>query len=165
MPTDGSGVADAAVEPAVQAVAPGGELVIVTIIAPREQLLAATARAGAAGRSARVAAELAERAHEGQRAEAAERLQRTSDRARTAGGRVSRTLIEEGDPGPMIVRLAEALDCDVIVMSTNGRSGWRRAILGSVTDYVAKQSEQVPVLLVRHAASERTAAGGAGDPD
>lgn len=76
-----------------------------------------------------------------------------AERVRAAGGAVARTLVDEGDPGPTLVRLAEWLNCDVIVMSTNGRSGWRRAFLGSVSNFVARHAEHAPVLLVHRPAT------------
>lgn len=51
------------------------------------------------------------------------------------------------DPAREIVRLAEERGCDVIVMSTHGRSGLTRALVGSVTDRVLRRSS-VPVVVV-----------------
>jgi nucleotide-binding universal stress UspA family protein len=52
-----------------------------------------------------------------------------------------------GLPGAAIVAAAEAADADLIVMSTHGRGGPLRAILGSVANEVIRQSHR-PVLLV-----------------
>lgn len=59
----------------------------------------------------------------------------------------------EGAPGEAIVEAAERLACDLIVMSTHGRSGLGRALLGSVADHVTRHAP-VPVFLVRP--TERT---------
>ena len=59
--------------------------------------------------------------------------------------------ILDGQPGPQIVRLADDQDVEVIVMATHGRSGVRRAVLGSVSDYVVRNAGAT-VLLVRPAA-------------
>jgi nucleotide-binding universal stress UspA family protein len=53
-----------------------------------------------------------------------------------------------GLPGAAIVAAAEAADADLIVMSTHGRGGPLRSILGSVANEVVRQSRR-PVLLVR----------------
>jgi nucleotide-binding universal stress UspA family protein len=53
-----------------------------------------------------------------------------------------------GQPGAAILAAAEAVDADLIVMSTHGRGGPLRSVLGSVADDVVRQSRR-PVLLVR----------------
>jgi nucleotide-binding universal stress UspA family protein len=56
-------------------------------------------------------------------------------------------------PGEAIVRTAIADRCDLVVMGTHGRGGLKRAVLGSVADYVVRHAE-CPVLTVRaHAAA------------
>jgi nucleotide-binding universal stress UspA family protein len=57
-------------------------------------------------------------------------------------------LIYEGDAAEMIVRAAEHLDVDAIILSTRGRGGLARWILGSVADQVVR-STSIPVLLIR----------------
>jgi nucleotide-binding universal stress UspA family protein len=52
-------------------------------------------------------------------------------------------------PAEAIVEYAKALDIDVIVMGTHGRSGIARVVLGSVTERVARLAP-CPVLTVRH---------------
>jgi nucleotide-binding universal stress UspA family protein len=61
-----------------------------------------------------------------------------------------------GQPGAALVAVAEAIDADLIVMSTHAREGPMRAILGSVADEVFRRSNR-PVLLVRRAASAHAA--------
>ncbi len=67
-----------------------------------------------------------------------------------AGGRVDgvpvKTLLIEGLPGDVVQR--EAKKCDLIVMTTQGRGGVSRLVLGSVTERVIRTSP-VPVLVVR----------------
>jgi hypothetical protein len=46
-------------------------------------------------------------------------------------------VIAEGKPGVKIVKLASLEHCDAVVISTHGRTGLKRAMLGSVADYVA----------------------------
>jgi nucleotide-binding universal stress UspA family protein len=60
-----------------------------------------------------------------------------------------RIVSREGKPGPCIVESARDEECDVIVMSTHGRSGIRRALLGSVANYVVNHVGDAAVLLIR----------------
>lgn len=55
--------------------------------------------------------------------------------------------IEDGQPADKIVDYAEAAGVDLIVMSTHGRGGVRRFLVGSVTDKVIR-STNLPVLVV-----------------
>jgi nucleotide-binding universal stress UspA family protein len=57
------------------------------------------------------------------------------------------TLVQRGDPATEIVRTAADGPFDLIVMGTHGRSGVKRALLGSVTENVVRQSA-CPVLTV-----------------
>ena len=56
--------------------------------------------------------------------------------------------VEEGDAASMIVDVAEEEGADLIVMSTHGRSGVGRWLLGSVTEKVLRHA-YCPVLVVR----------------
>jgi len=58
------------------------------------------------------------------------------------------TLIREASPRPTIVEAALELDCQMIIMGTHGRSGLAHLLLGSVSEYVVRNSK-VPVLTVR----------------
>ncbi len=71
----------------------------------------------------------------------------TAEALREMGVVRTGTLVVEGEPGPSIVRAAERLGCDIIVMSSHGLHGIRRAVLGSVADHVIRNAPGVPVLL------------------
>jgi len=58
------------------------------------------------------------------------------------------TVIREGSPSPVIVDAAVELQCQMIVMGTHGRSGLAHFVLGSVAEYVVRNSN-VPVLTIR----------------
>ena len=66
---------------------------------------------------------------------------------REAGIDVGSTMLD-GAPVEALCFEARRSHADLIVIATHGRTGMRRAILGSVADGVARHSE-VPVLLVR----------------
>lgn len=55
--------------------------------------------------------------------------------------------VRRGNPHDDILSYAEDNDIDVIVMGTHGRTGVKRALLGSVTENVVRHSE-IPVLTV-----------------
>ena len=55
--------------------------------------------------------------------------------------------VRRGDPAEAILDYTEEHDVDLVVMSTHGRTGIRRFLLGSVTEQVLR-SAGVPVLTV-----------------
>jgi nucleotide-binding universal stress UspA family protein len=69
--------------------------------------------------------------------------------ARESGGPgEAQVLIREGDPATAVLRAAAELRAGLIVMSTHGRSGVRRLLLGSVAERVLRASS-IPVLTTR----------------
>ncbi len=63
------------------------------------------------------------------------------------GGSFVDTVIVDTDPVQAIVDTANKIDADVILMGTHGRRGWRRALLGSVTENVVRATDR-PLLSV-----------------
>jgi nucleotide-binding universal stress UspA family protein len=55
--------------------------------------------------------------------------------------------LAEGKPAEEIVRAAQELECDLIVLGTQGRTGLRRLLMGSVAEKVVRQSP-CPVVTV-----------------
>jgi nucleotide-binding universal stress UspA family protein len=67
---------------------------------------------------------------------------------------------EAGEPGAVIVRIAEEERFDLIVMGTHGRKGFERLVMGSVAERVVRHAP-CPVLTVRaqdEAVSEKASA-------
>jgi nucleotide-binding universal stress UspA family protein/quercetin dioxygenase-like cupin family protein len=56
--------------------------------------------------------------------------------------------LAEGDPAEEILRLAEALRCDLVVMGTHGRTGLGRFLTGSVAEAVLRKAG-CPVMVVK----------------
>jgi nucleotide-binding universal stress UspA family protein len=151
LPLDGSELAHRAMRHAVElARLSGGEIVLLQVIESEAQIIAQTTPAtieplpGAGTISAQVLRE----AIDEQRRVATANLEASAQTIRDAG--VKRVSIEmaEGSAGDAIVNAAKALNCDLVVMATHGRSGIKRAILGSVADHVARNTPGIPVLLV-----------------
>jgi nucleotide-binding universal stress UspA family protein len=57
-------------------------------------------------------------------------------------------LVRVGKPAEVITHLAGLLNADAIVISTHGHTGFRRALLGSVTEKIVRHA-RCPVLVVR----------------
>ena len=74
-------------------------------------------------------------------------MQSARGRLQKAGVRTS-FLICQGPIAETILQVAAEHQADVIVMSTHGRSGVKRWLLGSVADRIVTHSN-VPVLLIR----------------
>ena len=58
------------------------------------------------------------------------------------------TLVEPGNPVDTILEACRSRAVDLAIMSTHGRSGLSRLVLGSVTEEVLRQA-RVPLLVVR----------------
>lgn len=67
--------------------------------------------------------------------------------AKALGGRTEIVVQEGADPAEAIAQVARRLEADVVVMASHGRSGLRRALLGSVAESVVR-SASLPVLIV-----------------
>ena len=59
-----------------------------------------------------------------------------------------RLIVEPGDARDAILKVASALDPDLIVMGSHGRRGLSRLVLGSVAEHVVRRA-RCPVLIVR----------------
>lgn len=56
--------------------------------------------------------------------------------------------LANGDPVASIVKEAEDTRCDLIVLGTHGRTGFRRVLMGSVAEHVMRTAP-CPVLVVK----------------
>jgi len=55
--------------------------------------------------------------------------------------------VAQGDPAQEIANAAAETEADLVVISTHGRTGWRRFVTGSVTEKVVRLAER-PVLTI-----------------
>lgn len=79
-------------------------------------------------------------------------LKGVADNLRNKGLEV-RCQIERGTPASTIIDVARGLSENMIVMTSHGRSGFRRLVLGSVTDAVIRSAGD-PVLVIPSAGTE-----------
>jgi nucleotide-binding universal stress UspA family protein len=66
--------------------------------------------------------------------------QRVLDQTAAAMNRNIETRLVEGSPGIAICELAKEMSADAVVIGSHGHSGVRRALLGSVADYVVRHA-------------------------
>lgn len=58
------------------------------------------------------------------------------------------TVVTEGVAGPEVLRVAAEMHADLIVIGSHGRTGFGRALMGSVAEEVSRRSP-CPVVIVR----------------
>lgn len=90
---------------------------------------------------------LAQRAEEDQEARSKKYMAEVESQLKAAGFKVS-TLLRVGAVADTILEVAEETQVDAIAMSTHGRTGPARWLLGSVAERVVRNSK-IPVLLIR----------------
>jgi nucleotide-binding universal stress UspA family protein len=148
VPLDGSEFAEAALPAALEIVGAAGELVLSTIAPGPDHV--------ERDEHGRVVAYLDQQVPAVER-EARDYLKTVEAQLKRQRPELRVTLdVRMGDPAPAIA-MAE-IDCgaDLVVMATHGRTGLRRAVLGSVAGAVLTAGS-VPVLLVSPAASAAAA--------
>jgi nucleotide-binding universal stress UspA family protein len=123
------------------------ELVLLQVTAGLTEDLREAAPTGASETAGEVSVDVARRRHSAEKASAEAYLGRTQQQLIDKGLKVTYT-VEEGDPSRAIVEKAKQTGSGLIAMSTHGRTGLGRALLGSVSDEVLRTSG-LPVLLVR----------------
>jgi nucleotide-binding universal stress UspA family protein len=78
--------------------------------------------------------------------EATSALDRAANAAKEAGVSCRTVQVENGQPHQAIIAAAEDKGCDLIVMSSHGRSGLSMLLIGSVTNKVLTNAK-TPVLV------------------
>lgn len=148
---DGSETASAAVPHAAQiAVASNAEVIVAQVIDSVQQVLSETTPATIEPMPAgRISAEIAEESVAAQREAAEENLAAVAEQLRQAGVERVSTAVLEGSAARAICDAAADLNAELIVISTHGRSGLGRVLLGSVADHVIRNSPNAAVLVVR----------------
>jgi nucleotide-binding universal stress UspA family protein len=138
---DGSRFAERALGPALELAARlGARVTLVRVVTPELQTLAITPGVAVSN------LELAAQTSEVEMQEAEGYLDTL--RRRAAGREVAVSVeVTRGDPAEMILDTAHAIGADLIVMTTHGRTGFRRLIYGSVAEAVLRGST-IPLLVI-----------------
>lgn len=131
--TDGSEAATEAAAAGLKVVAPADRAVLATVIeAPDHSLVTGTGFAGGT-----MSPQELDNMQAAERSAAEHALERA---AATLGLEHAELEVLEGNPGDALCKFASALGAAAIVMGSRGRGGVRRALLGSVSDYVIRNA-------------------------
>jgi len=139
--TDGSPLAVQAARRALAVLDPADEVVVATVIRELDDSLAldGSGHAGATFTEAEL--------REHQAAAKAEGEATLAETVAALGLDGATTRMVEGDAGPALCALAAELGAAAIVIGTRGRGGFKRALLGSVSDHVVRNAP-CPVVVV-----------------
>ncbi|HSM66470.1 MAG TPA: universal stress protein [Ilumatobacteraceae bacterium] len=137
--TDGSDLALSAIRQGLDLLATPDRIVVLTVVSPVDpSLVTGTGFAGGV-----MSFEEKNDLVEAQREAAEVTLAETVAALGLSG---VETLLQTGDAGHTICEVAEELPASVVVLGTHGRSGIRRAVMGSTSDYVVRHAV-CPVLV------------------
>jgi nucleotide-binding universal stress UspA family protein len=149
--TDGSDLAIQAAVAGLSVVRSHDKVLLVSVADVVDPTLAedATGHAGASMTPAEVAAQ-----HRGAWEEAEAALDATVAALREQGALPAdaENVVVEGQAGKALCDLADNVGAAAIVVGSRGRGGIKRALLGSVSDYVVRNAP-CPVIVARHAAA------------
>jgi nucleotide-binding universal stress UspA family protein len=137
---DGSDAALDAARAGLALVRPDVDVVIVTVVEPSEDAMPVSGFAGTGMSPQEIEAEEEDRI-------AAARADLDAAAA-ALGTHDPQTLVLRGSPGAALCDLATERSARAIVMGSRGRGGLKRALLGSVSDYVVRNSP-CPVVITR----------------
>jgi nucleotide-binding universal stress UspA family protein len=141
VPQDGSESDAPALRAAVEMLGPRGEIVLATVVAPAERVVADS--------SGRHVLAYVDQQEEARTREVRDYLNTVAEPLRHGSNPVNvRTEVRLGDPASGIAMAALDAQADLIVMATHGRTGLSRAVLGSVAGTVMRTAT-TPVVLVR----------------
>jgi len=150
VPLDGSPLAESVLPHAEEIATRFGSRVILLRVAPSlASFMAETIPGGGlptAGAEAELGVEVAEKEYQVEQQSAGSYLDGIAARF-TAKGLKADKLVREGPPGGVILETAHEQNANLIAMSTHGRTGIARTVLGSVADEVVRASH-LPVLLI-----------------
>jgi nucleotide-binding universal stress UspA family protein len=136
IPTDGSDLAEHGVAHGLAlAKSLGAKVSVIFVLEPFSELT---------GRFLEAVARYAELRKE----QATSVLDRAANAAKEAGISCETIQVESGQPHQAIIAAAEDKGCDLIVMSSHGRSGLSKLLIGSVTNRVLAHAK-IPVLICR----------------
>jgi nucleotide-binding universal stress UspA family protein len=154
VPLDGSRFASRALPYAAEVAERfGAELILIQVIKPATSVIDAGAAVGVPLGASEIAVQAALEADKRNAARARRYLSGKVRAIRSRHIQPSyRVLV--GDIARAIMEFSEKESIDLVVMTTHGKSGLRRAIMGSVADVVIRESGK-PVLVIRPQTSSK----------
>jgi nucleotide-binding universal stress UspA family protein len=151
VPLDGSERAEAVLERVTPIAGKlGSEVVLLQVVSAFSEILGQTLprESFPSPTLQDVSVEAARERQESEQAGAEAYLRRIAEDLTAKGLKVGFEVREGPAPAAVILAVALDLGCDLIAMSTHGRSGIGRAVFGSVADDVLRNSP-LPLLLIR----------------
>ena len=147
--TDGSDLAIRAAGAGLALTKPADHVLVVAVADLVDPSLAEDATGHAA---ASMTHEEVEANHREARAEGRSAVDATAEALRKLNSVADRleTRVIEGDPGPALCQLAADIGASGLIVGSRGRGGLKRALLGSVSDYVVRNAP-CPVIVSRTA--------------
>jgi nucleotide-binding universal stress UspA family protein len=138
--TDGSDLAIQAASAGLSLIGPAERVMIVAVAETIDPSLADDATGHAAST---MTPHQVEEQHRKVRTQSQSAVEATKDAVAHLGappaGQVD-TFVIDGDPGPALCRFASEVNAAAIIVGSRGRGGLKRALLGSVSDYVVRNA-------------------------
>lgn len=91
---------------------------------------------------------IAQEVYKKNKTEAARQLEKIKADFITQGIDKISIVVRDGSAEQAILQVAEKKHCDLITIATHGRTGFKRAVLGSIAEYIIRHAT-CPVLVVR----------------
>jgi nucleotide-binding universal stress UspA family protein len=148
VPLDGSRFASRALRYAAEVAQRfGAEVILIQVIKPATPVIDAGAPVGVSPAAAEI---VLQAALEADKRNAARARRYLSGKVRAIRSRRIRSSyhVLMGEAARSIMEFSEKENIDLVVMTTHGKSGLRRALMGSVADVVIRESGK-PVLVIR----------------
>jgi len=154
VPLDGSRFGSRALRYAI-AVAQhfGAEVILIRVIRPATPMIAAEAHGVASPAESEIAVQAALEADK-QNVARAKRYLRDKVRAIKSRHIKASYQVTIGEPAQSIMQFSKKENISLIVMTTHGKSGLKRAVMGSIADVVIRESGK-PVLVIRPQTSRK----------
>ncbi len=144
--TDGSELSLRALEAGYALLRPEGKVLIVTVVeAADPMLITGTGFAGGT-----MSPEDYEELNQQTETDATALVKQAADLLAIEG---AETHVLRGAPGPAVCEFAEHVSARAIVIGSRGRGGFKRALLGSVSDFVVRNAP-CPVVITSHIGAE-----------
>lgn len=137
VPLDGSPMAESALEPA---------LAMAQAFSSNINLVRVLPRSNSADYIVDI--NLHQSVHQREHAQIEEYLETVALRCSKQGATVNTHLLEAGDPAERIREYTETTLTDLIVLSSHGRTGLARVVLGSVAEHISRTAV-CPVMIIR----------------